>query len=354
MVDIAQRTAEWLGVKYEPVPMDEEAMASRLEDTIWHSESPTADVNGMARLAMAKLAHSKGYKVILTGEGSDEHFSGYADFWADRLREPDRAWPASLSDGDNLYESFKKWASTPTSVTGVFGETAEPPESTKKKLNYSTTGCHFSRISQAPFASWTDEYITQAPETILVESLPNYIQDAILNKWHPLHTSQYIWTKSILQKHILRYVGDNIDMVHHVETRPPFLDHIVTEYANRIPPSLKMKYDREKGMFLEKHILREAMKPFITEEIYNRRKHPFLGPSKYTENGPLHKLFQRLLTEDNVKQVGFLDWDKLKYAVDQAFIERNGFAFRVSLTALQFVILAQRFNVKRAEPSTHS
>jgi asparagine synthase (glutamine-hydrolysing) len=65
--------------------MDEKATASGLEDTIWHTETPTADVNGMARLAMAETAHAKGIKVVLTGEGADEHFSGYTDFWADRF-----------------------------------------------------------------------------------------------------------------------------------------------------------------------------------------------------------------------------------------------------------------------------
>jgi asparagine synthase (glutamine-hydrolysing) len=52
-----------------------------------------------------------------------------------------------------------------------------------------------------------------------------------------------------------------------------------------------MKYNPEQGTFLEKHVLRQAMKPFISEEIYNRRKRPFIGLSKYTENGPLHQLF---------------------------------------------------------------
>jgi asparagine synthase (glutamine-hydrolysing) len=104
-----------------------------------------------------------------------------------------------------------------------------------------------------------------------------------------------------------------------------------------------MKYDSEQGGFLEKHILRQAMKPFITEEIYNRRKHPF--------NGPMHKVFQRLLTEENVRQVGFLDWDVVQSNLDKAFRDKDPFAFRFSLSAAQFVVLSQRFHVKRAETS---
>lgn len=335
--------------------MDEEAMASRLEDTIWHSEAPTPDVNGMGRLAMAEAAHASGMKVVLTGEGSDEHFGGYSDFWSDRFREPDLTWPPSSSEGSNLFEVYQERVKNSMGVVARLGKSNPRviPESTQKILNYNSTGCHISRLSQVPWASWTNQYAKKEAETVLAESLDDNTIDAIANKWHPLHASEYFWSKSILGKHILRYVGDNIDMVHHIETRPPFLDHVLTEYANYIPPSVKMKYDPENRAFLEKHVLRQAMKPFVTEEIYNRRKHPFLGPTKYTENGPLHKVCQRLLTEENVRQVGFLDWDVVQSNLNTAFKERDTFAFSQSLAAAQFVVLSQRFKVKKAEPSSN-
>lgn len=47
--------------------IDEAAMASRLEDVVWHSEAPVADVNATGRLAMGEMARSRGIKVILTG-----------------------------------------------------------------------------------------------------------------------------------------------------------------------------------------------------------------------------------------------------------------------------------------------
>lgn len=48
--------------------MNEAALAQGLEDVVWYSEVPVADVNGVGRLAMAELAHSKGLKVVLTGQ----------------------------------------------------------------------------------------------------------------------------------------------------------------------------------------------------------------------------------------------------------------------------------------------
>lgn len=65
--DIAQRTAEWLGVDFHPVHLDEAAMAAKFEDVAWYSETPTADVNGMGKLALSEVVHSKGLKVVITG-----------------------------------------------------------------------------------------------------------------------------------------------------------------------------------------------------------------------------------------------------------------------------------------------
>lgn len=48
--------------------MDEEAIASRLEDVVWHSEAPLPNVNAAGRVAVAEAAHAKGLKVILTGK----------------------------------------------------------------------------------------------------------------------------------------------------------------------------------------------------------------------------------------------------------------------------------------------
>lgn len=66
-LDIAQRTAEFLGVKFNPIHVTDEMIAKRFEDTIWYSEAFTADTNGMGKLAMAEVAHDAGFKVVITG-----------------------------------------------------------------------------------------------------------------------------------------------------------------------------------------------------------------------------------------------------------------------------------------------
>ena len=118
---------------------------------------------------------------------------------------------------------------------------------------------------------------------------------------------------------------------------------------NGLPPSLKMKYSQEEQTFHEKHLLRQAMRPFITDETYHRRKQPFLGPCQYAEDGPMHQVLKPLLTCENVDALGFVDWTQASQMLDKAFREKDPVSFRSAYLLAQFVVLSQRFNVPKAQ-----
>ncbi|KIM97174.1 hypothetical protein OIDMADRAFT_89536, partial [Oidiodendron maius Zn] len=151
--------------------------------------------------------------------------------------------------------------------------------------------------------------------------------ELIRTKWHPLHSSLYIWSRSSLVNNLLSYLGDHVEMAHSVQAWTTFLDHHLTEYVNAIPPSLKVRCEigggGANGLYAngdnnqntsvsydltEKWILRQAAQPFITYEIYRCRKRPYTPPAIYPANGPLHKLMQTILTKENVDRLGFLNW----------------------------------------------
>ncbi|KAI9730897.1 MAG: hypothetical protein M1834_005615 [Cirrosporium novae-zelandiae] len=341
--DVARRTAEFLGLDFCTVYMDEETIASRIEAAVWHSETLCPGSNGPGRLAVSELARSKGLRVILTGEGSDEHFAGYDYFLPERLREPDPAWPYLPFSDDDLRKALSV-----KDEKSLFGQAASTePHTVNRMLNNSAIASGLSRYTPAPFAPWTNSLLTSTTDIAFAEGLDGMVREKIANKWHPLHTAEYTWAKSILPNVILRYLADGLDMVYQVESRPPFLDHYFTEYANNLPPSLKIKYVPETGRFHEKYILREAVKPFITEEVYRRKKQPFKGPAKYARNGPIHNLLIRLITEENVNQLGFIDWLDVQTIMHKAFQEYDGPSVRQAMSVAQFIILAQRFGVEK-------
>lgn len=206
-----------------------------------------------------------------------------------------------------------------------------------------------SQVMIPPLAPWADELQYLHPRFTLSKRFQQYGKDPSPEAWHSLHRTENLWAQSMLPVFNLRWLGDNIDMVHQVESRPAFLDYRLTEYVNQIPPSLKLKYDPDTSSFNEKFVLREAARPFITDEIYRRKKHPFVGPIKWNAGGPLHRLFQDLVTNDNENSLGFVSWEKAEQLLRYAFEDQNPSAFRSAMVIAQFVVLMQTFGVKSAK-----
>ena len=140
-------------------------------------------------------------------------------------------------------------------------------------LNNSFISSCLWTVTIAPFASWTKQYGQMSVQETRAYNAGGKSLDLINTVWHPLHTAQYVWTRSILPNLILTSMGDRMEMAHSIEGRTPFLDHHLTHYANFLPPSTKVRLDVETGAINEKWVLREAAKPYITREMYERRKH---------------------------------------------------------------------------------
>lgn len=193
-------------------------------------------------------------------------------------------------------------------------------------------------------------YLKAIPDEVLAK----------MSKWHPFHRGQYVFCKAHLDNLILSNLGDRGEMAHSIEGRTPFLDHHFTEYVNGLPPSMKIRPQAKatpestcngssdtEFEFVEKYVLREAARPFVTDEIYGKRKHPYSAPLEYDINGPLHQLMTSLITEENVESLGFLDWAPLKHSVHNAFAEKDKSAFKLVICVAQWVVLAKRFRVKK-------
>ena len=202
----------------------------------------------------------------------------------------------------------------------------------------------------ACFAPWTKCYGNLSLPQARANGLDVRILHLINQRWHPLHTAQSLEIRTIFPNLDLTCMGDRMEMSHSVEGRVPYLDHELTAYANNLPPSLKMKSTKE-GIFVEKWILREAGRPYVTDEVYRRPKHVFSAPVRYRQEGPLHRLFKELLTRDKVENLGFLKTDQVESLMSRAFGEKGDVnALRFVINAAQWVVLSERFNVKKARP----
>ena len=190
------------------------------------------------------------------GQGADEFLGGYPTYLADFLSEPDQSWSQSRLSEDKRLEKLGEVES------GLH----------KPRTSYSPTPAYTEVYDDIPFSTWTDRYGHSDIGRTLAENVDERIREFMRIKWHPLNSALYTWYKCHLPNLLLTCIGDRTEMSNSIEGRTPFLDHHVVEYVNGVPPSLKIKYDPGTDKLVEKAILREAAKPFITDELYRRKK----------------------------------------------------------------------------------
>ena len=377
MTGVAARTAEWLGVEVQKRDVDEASLARDFADTAYHCEHHHFDLNCVAKFTLSTLPREHGVKVVLTGEGADEHFAGYSYFTPDFLREPDLSQPDSLlTSNSELREST--FNSVDAEIKALFqniGATQHqdlPASDALADANGSVMPAtlvlwHPTTQIFAPWIRELKEYETLDCRDTVMASLAPEARAKMRTSWHPMHSAQYMWNKSSLANVLLSCLGDRTEMAHSIEARTPFLDHLLTEYVNKLPPSVKLAYSpvqddaqseqgplwKNAGSALqslkEKWILREAVRPYITDELYKRRKNPFLAPTRWPTGGPLHRFFQRLLTREAVEALGFLDYAVVEEALERAYsLKGDTRAFRTLVYVAAWVTLGERFGVKRA------
>jgi asparagine synthase (glutamine-hydrolysing) len=124
----------------------------------------------------------------------------------------------------------------------------------------------------------------------------------------------YVELKQRLSELLLMRL-DKIAMASSVEGREPFLDHELVEFTLALPPD--MKYRKPHG----KHILREAVRGTVPDEILDRPKQGFGTPMVEWLRGDFGRRAQETVRRSSLLERGVLDADR----VDQLFeLHRRG------------------------------
>lgn len=305
---IAKEMAESVNADHEQIILTaDELYGDNFANTLWHSERTFYNTLGVAKNLMSRKVRDTGYRVALTGEGSDELFGGYPSFKRDMFRYGMQGG-ASAEEAESYRKLMDK---TNKLFTGAIlsEETVSHPAMEQV--------CGFTPSWIQPWMQTLEIARPLLHNDILeeveyydpIERIASSFNSERLNGRHILDKAQYTWSKTMLECQILNWGGDRVDMANAMESRPPFLDHKVAEMAVQIPPFLRIHGNTEKW------VLREAMKNIIPETLYKREKFAFMAPPSHTDpkkQKGLQALMDQYMDEDTLQSAKIFDADRLK------------------------------------------
>jgi asparagine synthase (glutamine-hydrolysing) len=302
----ARRTAEHVGADFWPVSVTTKDSAESFTEAVGQGEMIHYNAHGAARYRLSRAVRQAGYKVVLLGEGADELFAGY-DFSRQALltsgsRSGPSKWVRLLARMLRpMNPTARRIALTSPWLSRVCRVLDFPPA----LLDYVSE--KFDLLRRLVSADFLQTFPRRDPYR---EFLRQFDWRRNLRGREPAKQIIYLWMKSLFVNYVL--AGERLDMAHAVEGRLPFLDHKLFEFARSIPASLLARDGRQK------YILREAVKPFVTDEVYRGDKRPFFAPPTTLRVGnPMYELLQDLLRSRVFSSVPFFEQTSVVGLLDE-------------------------------------
>lgn len=261
-VEYAKKVAEHLNIDLEII----EAKSNFLEEfdyMILHLEEAQADIAPLFIYQISKAANRKGFKVLISGAGADDVFSGYRRHQAISKENILSKTPRFIKG------AVKKFVGIlPTNhQTRRIKKLAEHIDlstyqrmfayffwADKKDVLHLFSDKFRERINPLQIEEYFEKYLAEIPE-----------EKNLLNQMLHLEMS------SFLPCHNLNYT-DKMGMAASVEIRVPYLDNEMVKFADSIPPELKLK-----GM-TTKYLLKKVAENYLPKEVIYRSKTGFGAP----------------------------------------------------------------------------
>lgn len=256
-----------------------------LPHVVWHIEEPRVG-QSYPNYCIANLA-AKFVKVVLAGTGGDELFGGYP--W----RYYHTVGAKNFDDYIDKYYGF--WQRL-------------LPDAELRRL--------FAPLEQETRHVRTRDIFSD----ILHDNVAPQSAEACVNM------SLYFEAKTFL--HGLLIVEDKLSMAHGLETRVPFLDNDLVDFAMRLPVHMKLhnlenmlRIDendsaKQKTYFSKtrdgKYLLRETMRSYIPQSMADAQKQGFSAPDASWFKGDSISYVQKLLLSNNARLYEYLDADVVR------------------------------------------
>ncbi len=299
----ARQVARHLRVPLDVVQVDATKMADDLERMVVQLDEPLADPAALNVLYISRLARENGIKVMLSGAGGDDLFTGYRRhvavkyqrYWNWLPRRVRHGLDRATSGLDQRNPLFRRLAKL-FAGSGLDGD-----ERIAAYFLWAREGELFALYSPG-FRALIMEKACQ-PMLDFLQPLPSTVK--------PLDRMLALEQRFFLSDHNLLYT-DKMSMAVGVEVRVPFLDLDLVEHAARVPLGFK-----QRGR-MGKWVLKKAMEPYLPQDVIYRRKSGFGAPLRRWMRSELRAILGDLLSVESLERRGLFNAEAV-----QQLIRRN-------------------------------
>lgn len=298
----ARQVADHLKLNLEVVKIDPQRLAADLEEMVWQLDEPLADPAPLNVLYISKLAKERGLKVLLSGAGGDDLFTGYRRHLAIRY---EHYWSWLPSNFRQKLEDF----SLKFDQSKTFGRRMS------KLFNNAAADENQRLVSHFAWSRREDIKSLYSPMMKEVNNFVNADQPILdyLSNIDPRNSSinrmLALEQRFFLGDHNLIYT-DKMSMAASVEVRVPFLDLELMEIAASIPD--KFKQNGTVG----KWVLKKAMEPYLPSNVIYRPKTGFGAPLRRWIRYDLRDKVSDLLSEKSINSRGLFDAKIIKKLIN--------------------------------------
>jgi len=251
----AKESASFLGVKNTEVVINQADFIATSEKVFETMDEPLNDPAAIPLYLLFQQIKKDGYKVVMSGEGSDELFLGYRQYF----EYLDIEQAASLAHKNWLKKYFRSNFSMNREwewYKRIFDDT----------LLFRSSGEKFTDLQKNRLLR------RNIKDNESLQYIQSY-RDRFINSNHTDNSTWYSYIDlNIFQaEHFLAKL-DRVSMAHSIESRTPFLDHKLASAIFSLDPKLRYQSN------ITKSLLKNITKSLLNESILTRKKKGFSNP----------------------------------------------------------------------------
>jgi asparagine synthase (glutamine-hydrolysing) len=266
----ARRIAAHFGAQHTERVLTADDWWGAFDRYVYHHDEPNANSSAVSLLLLAEPT-ARQVKVVLTGLGGDELFSGYPNHRLlpviiDGQARARWGWAAGpLAALEPIYPALKRFriiGALPTYLPRLRHRLLPPAEGLLRSQSFDglvMSDDRRARLYGPALAADGRAYTRAAFEAILAISQRSdpdaFAQALVINTW--LHGNALL-------------NADKVTMAHSLEARIPFFDPALLDLLAASPAALRLRAN--------KFLLREAMRPLLPAFALERPKQPFSTP----------------------------------------------------------------------------